>query len=62
MRLTVPTVLVHGNRDPVINSRRLRGFEQHADDMRVGEVDGGHFLPDEQPAVVAEQALALFSR
>jgi pimeloyl-ACP methyl ester carboxylesterase len=62
MRLTVPTVLVHGNRDPVINSRRVRGFEQYADDMRVGEVEGGHFLPDEQPAIVAEQALALFAR
>ncbi len=30
--------------------------------MRIEEVDGGHFLPDEQPAIVAEQALALFSR
>ena len=40
----------------------MRGFEQYADDMRVSEVEGGHFLPDEQPALVAEQALALFSR
>ena len=62
MRLTVPTVLVHGSRDPVIRAERLRGFEEHADDMRVGEVEGGHFLPDEQPGLVAEQALALFSR
>jgi pimeloyl-ACP methyl ester carboxylesterase len=61
-RLTVPTVLVHGKRDPVIRAERLRGFEQYADDMRVGEVEGGHFLPDEQPAIVAEQALALFAR
>ena len=61
-RLTVPTVLVHGDRDPVIRAERLRGFEQHADDMRVDEVAGGHFLPDEQPAIVAEQALALFAR
>jgi pimeloyl-ACP methyl ester carboxylesterase len=61
-RLTVPTVLVYGNRDPVIHGERLRGWEEHADDMRIVEVDGGHFLPDEQPTVVAEQALALFSR
>jgi pimeloyl-ACP methyl ester carboxylesterase len=61
-RLRVPTVLVYGSKDPVIHGERLRGWEEHADDMRVIEVDGGHFLPDEQPAVVAEQALALFSR
>ena len=61
-RLTVPTVLIHGDRDPVIRAERVRGFEEYADDMRVGQVEGGHFLPDEQPAVVAQQALALFSR
>jgi pimeloyl-ACP methyl ester carboxylesterase len=61
-RLRVPTVLVLGDRDPVIHRDRLGGWEEYADDMRVGQVEGGHFLPDEQPAVVAEQALALFSR
>jgi pimeloyl-ACP methyl ester carboxylesterase len=61
-RLRVPTVLVHGDRDPVIRAERLRGFEEYADDMRVGQIEGGHFLPDEQPALVAEQALALFAR
>ena len=31
--------------------------------MRLEKVaDAAHFLPDEQPAIVAEQALALFSR
>jgi pimeloyl-ACP methyl ester carboxylesterase len=61
-RLTVPTVLVYGTRDPVIRADGLTGWEEHADDMRVGEVEGGHFLPDEQPALIAEQALALFAR
>jgi pimeloyl-ACP methyl ester carboxylesterase len=61
-RLRVPTVLVYGKRDPVIGAERLSGWEEHADDMRVGEIDGGHFLPDEQPDLVARQALALFSR
>lgn len=61
-RLEVPTVLVYGKRDPVIGAERLVGWEEQADDMRVGEIDGGHFLPDEQPDLVAEQALALFSR
>ncbi len=59
-RLRVPTLLVYGDRDPVIRGERLRGFEDHADDMRIEEVDGGHFLPDEQPAIVADRALALF--
>jgi pimeloyl-ACP methyl ester carboxylesterase len=61
-RLTVPTVLLYGTGDPVITPERQKGWEEHADDMRVGKIDGGHFLPDEQPAVVAEQALALFAR
>ena len=61
-RLRVPTVLVYGTRDPVIRADRLTGWEEHADDMRVAEVEGGHFLPDEQPAIVAEQALALVGR
>jgi pimeloyl-ACP methyl ester carboxylesterase len=61
-RLRVPAVLVFGARDPVIQADRLAGWEEHADDMRLVEVEGGHFLPDEQPAIVAEQALALFNR
>ena len=61
-RLSVPTLLVYGDRDPVIRGERLRGWEEHADDMRIEEIDGGHFLPDEQPAIVADRALALFSR
>ena len=62
-RLTVPTVLMFGDSDRVITERRLAGFEEHADDMRLEKVaDAGHFLPDEQPAIVAEQALALFAR
>lgn len=62
-RLTVPTVLLYGDSDRVITGERLAGYEEHADDMRVEQVaDAGHFLPDEQPELVAEQALALFKR
>jgi len=61
-RLRVPTVLVYGARDPVVGAERLTGWEEHADDMRIAGVEGGHWLLDEQPALVAEQALALFSR
>ena len=61
-RLRVPTRLVYGTRDPVIRRERVAGWEDYADDMRATEIEGGHFLPDEQPGLVAEQALALFSR
>ena len=61
-RLRVPTLLVYGDRDPVIRGERLRGYEEHADDMRLEEISGGHFLPDEQPAIVADRALAHFAR
>jgi pimeloyl-ACP methyl ester carboxylesterase len=60
-RLTVPTLLMFGDSDRVITAQRLGGFEEHADDMRLEQVaDAGHFLPDEQPELVAERALELF--
>jgi len=62
-RLTVPTVLAYGDSDRVITAQRLVGYEEHADDMRLIQVpDASHFLPDEKPGVVVEQALALFRR
>lgn len=60
MRLRVPAVLVYGDGDPVISAERLKGWEEHTDDMRIDHVEGGHFLPDERPQLVAQQALALF--
>jgi pimeloyl-ACP methyl ester carboxylesterase len=60
-RLTVPTVLMYGDSDRVITAQRLVGYEEHADDMRLEQVpDSGHFLPDEQPELVARRALELF--
>jgi pimeloyl-ACP methyl ester carboxylesterase len=60
-RLTVPTVLMYGDGDRVITAQRLEGYEEYADDMRLDRVaDAGHFLPDEQPELVAERALKLF--
>jgi pimeloyl-ACP methyl ester carboxylesterase len=62
LRLTVPTLLLYGSEDPVITADRLAGWEDHADDMAVEEVPGpGHFLPDEQPQLVAERALGHFA-
>lgn len=61
-RLTVPTLLVYGDEDRVITGERLAGWEGHADDMRVEQISGTHFLPDEHPDVVAERALKHFAR
>src|SRR5205814_3877681 len=45
-RLTVPTRLIAGDRDPVISPEVMTGFEDHADDMAVELIAGsGHFLP-----------------
>jgi pimeloyl-ACP methyl ester carboxylesterase len=58
-RLTVPTRLVVGTKDPVLHPGRVAGFEDHADDMTVEFVDGlGHWLPDEAPKLVADRILA----
>ena len=60
-RLTVPTVLMFGDSDRVITAERLAGYEEYTDDMRLERVaDAGHFLPDEQPGLVADYALKLF--
>ena len=61
-RLSVPTLLMYGDSDRVITEQRLGGWEEHADDMRVEQVpDAGHFLPDEQPELVARRALEFFA-
>jgi pimeloyl-ACP methyl ester carboxylesterase len=62
-RLTVPTVLLGGEKDPVFPAAVLGGAEQHADDLRVRIVPGaGHWLPEERPDEVAATASALFAR
>jgi pimeloyl-ACP methyl ester carboxylesterase len=60
LRLTVPTRLVVGRRDQAIPELVVRGFEPYADDMRLEMVDGGHFLPEEQPDLVVRHARELF--
>lgn len=61
-RLTVPTRMLFGIDDLVLRPQLLAGYERHADDMEVEEVgDCGHFIADEQPALVAERARAFFA-
>lgn len=55
-RLTVPTLIIGGEHDVVIPPAVLEGGERHADEVRVVVLPGGgHLLPEEQPAAVAEE-------
>jgi len=59
-RLTVPTRLVLGDRDPVLTADSVRGFEGHADDMSVHWVaDSGHWLPEQRHTRVLEELAQL---
>ena len=60
-RLTVPTLLLAGEADPVIRADILAGYEPYAEEMSVEEVEGcGHFVAEERPDVVIERARELF--
>ncbi|MGW4386503.1 alpha/beta fold hydrolase [Streptomyces sp. NPDC004685] len=53
-RLTVPTVVLGGEHDPVIPPALLRGGDPNADDLTVRVVPGaGHHLHEERPELVA---------
>lgn len=56
-RLSVPTLIIGGERDVVIPPAVLEGGERHADELAVVVLPGGHLLPEEQPAAVAEELL-----
>jgi len=56
-RLTVPTLILFGVRDRYVSPRLLEGQPPQADDMRVELVpDSGHFIVNELPELVIEQA------
>jgi pimeloyl-ACP methyl ester carboxylesterase len=60
-RLRTPTLLLFGADDGVLRPHQLRGFEAHADDMRVELVPGiGHFIAEEAPEFVVDRALEFF--
>jgi pimeloyl-ACP methyl ester carboxylesterase len=63
MRLTVPTVILAGAEDWMLPPGMLAVAGRRAGDLELRVVPGaGHFLPSEQPAVVAEAACELFRR
>jgi pimeloyl-ACP methyl ester carboxylesterase len=54
-RLTTPTILVVGRRDPVAGRIDQSDAGGHAEDLRFERVESGHFLPEERPDVVVER-------
>jgi pimeloyl-ACP methyl ester carboxylesterase len=61
-RLTVPTLYLHGEHDPVITPERFDPVAAHADDFRLEVVTGaGHFVVDEAPDEVLTRMLRFFS-
>lgn len=54
--LRVPTRLLVGEADPVIARNGIRGWEGHAQDMRVEWIPGaGHWLSEQRPELVLER-------
>jgi pimeloyl-ACP methyl ester carboxylesterase len=58
LRLTTPTLVLHGERDPLLPGVFFEGHEQYADDMTIEAVPKvGHLLPEEAPELVTERTL-----
>ena len=61
-RLTVPTLFLTGEHDPVVTEERIAGAEGHADALELGLVaDRGHFTPEEQPDELVRRMLAFYA-
>jgi pimeloyl-ACP methyl ester carboxylesterase len=61
-RLTTPTLILYGSEDPNMSAEILQGHQDHADDLRIEEVDGAsHFIADEKPQAVIDRALEFFA-
>ncbi|WP_051468422.1 alpha/beta fold hydrolase [Actinomadura oligospora] len=62
-RLTVPTLILAGERDLVIPPSVVGDGTSHADDLRVKVIEGGgHLLPEERPEAVADEARDFFTQ
>jgi pimeloyl-ACP methyl ester carboxylesterase len=61
-RLKTPTLMLNGTKDFTLTPAELGGYEPYVDDLRIELVtDAGHFLPEEDPRLVAETADNFFS-
>jgi pimeloyl-ACP methyl ester carboxylesterase len=60
-RLRTPTLFLFGADDGVIRPHQLRGYENHADNMRLELIPGvGHFTPEEAPELVVDRVIKHF--
>jgi pimeloyl-ACP methyl ester carboxylesterase len=61
-RLTQPTLVLHGEDDPVIRPALLETFRAHADDLKIELVPRtGHFVVDERPERVSARLQSWFA-
>jgi pimeloyl-ACP methyl ester carboxylesterase len=62
-RLRVPTLVLAGDHDIVVDAKRIRmAADRYADDMTVRDLHGvGHFVPEEVSDVVADAAREFFA-
>lgn len=57
-RIAAPTLILHGNRDPILPPVLFKGHGRYFDDLTVEPVPGaGHLLPEEAPELVSERIL-----
>lgn len=59
-RVELPVKVLSGRSDPVVRPSLLGDLARHAPAAEVEIVDGGHFLVDERPELVADGARAWF--
>jgi surfactin synthase thioesterase subunit len=60
-RVELPVKLLSGRGDPAVHPSLLGGLEPHAPAAELEIVEGGHFLVDERPELVADRARAWFA-
>lgn len=57
-RISTPTLIMYGERDPILPPALYEGHEQYFDDLTLESVpEVGHLLPEERPELVAERVL-----
>jgi pimeloyl-ACP methyl ester carboxylesterase len=59
-RLQVPAIIVAGTDDVVLRPQSLVGVEPYGKELRLVILPGGHYLPEQCPAELAELAAELF--
>jgi pimeloyl-ACP methyl ester carboxylesterase len=61
-KFSMPSLYVHGKKDPVIISAFLNHIEDGFDDIQVASLDAGHFVQEEKPREVADLLNDFFNR